>query len=171
MEEFSREEEYFTSAVLETMLLISTLSTVVEVRTTFRERREGRDPSSQETYKEARARLLQDESDLQEMLIRLQAGLVYTQHAEEERHAALVRRFDTLLTLRRIDRILQSIHQRLLSLYPDVSEALVEEVRIVQKGLRNLGDTDENVIGPDPLSSFIDRSFSLLLWMRKEISR
>lgn len=155
--------------MLETMLLLSTLSTAADVSYGVIERRAGRDPSAQEEPDVARAYLYRDVAELDDLLMRLRSGLVYTRYAVEDRHALLVRRFDMLLVVRRIDRILQSIHQRLLSLYPDVSAELVEEVREVHSTLRFQHETTDGDPSLDDLALLVERILDLGEWMRREL--
>lgn len=117
------------AALLRTMALLATLSTAAEVRHNVREHRAGRDPSAQEEQEVAAAYLLQAAKDVSELFIRLQHHISYEQQAEEANRVLWVRRFDRLMTVRRITRVLHIMHQRLLSLYPLVSEGVVEAGR------------------------------------------
>lgn len=159
----------FESAVLETMLLLSTLSTAADVRYGVHERRAGRDPSAQEDPEVARSYLTRDAIELDEMLMRLRSGLIYARYATEDGHTILVRRFDMLLVVHRIDRILQSIHQRLLSLYPDVSAELLEEVREVHSDLRLRLETTDGDPSLDELAVLVERALDFGEWMRREL--
>ena len=121
------------AAVWQAMVLFSTLSTATTLWQTARERRAGRDPSAQEQAAFVRKYLRRAAGELQALLMQLQAGLIQAEHAEDEGYiAALVRRYHDLLALRRVTHHLKTIHQRLLSLYPDVPEALVEEARLLR---------------------------------------
>ena len=116
------------AAVWQAMVLFSTLSTATSVWNAHRERRAGHDPSAQEEARFVRPYLKQAAGTLQAALMHLQASRLAA--AEESgRLAALVRRFDTLSALRRATYQLKTIHQRLLSLYPEVPDALVETAR------------------------------------------
>lgn len=156
------------SAVLRSMLLLSTLSTAAEVWYGARERRDGRDPSGQETSKAAAAWVRAERKELQEMLMRLRAGLVYARHHEAEAAEHLVRHFDALMTLARAARLLHRIHQRLLSLYPAVSEDLVEEVRILEGTCSHLVEADEEAF-EDALGSFIEQALVCSVHLQQEV--
>lgn len=139
-------------AVLRSMVLLSTLSTAAEVWYAAKERREGYDPVAQEEAAIVAPWLFAARRELQERTMRLRASLVYARYHEEDHTARLVRRFDDLMTLGRIGRLLHLMHQRLLSLYPDVSEALVEEVRLLEKTCSDLAGADDEdyytLLGP-----------------------
>ena len=101
--------------------------------------------------------LRQAQREMQEMLMRLQINLAHAEQTREDPVTVLVRRFDSLLTLGRLARLVQTIHQRLLSLYPDVRDDLIEEARHVQAEATALLDAEENVFAGD-LPPFLDRS-------------
>lgn len=127
------------------MLLLSTLSAAAEVWSTVEERRAGRDPSSQEDASVVEPFLRGASRELQEMTMRLRASLVYALSHEEEPEArmAAVRRFNDLMTLQRVGRVLHMVHQRLLSLYPAVTERLVEEARVLERRCEALLEVDQ----------------------------
>ncbi len=121
------------AAVWQAMVLFSTLSTATTVWHAARERRAGHDPSTQEASAFVQAYLRRAAGELQALLMQLQAALIQAEHAEDEGYiAALVRRYHDLMALRRVSHHLKLIHQRLLSLYPGVTEALVEEARLLR---------------------------------------
>lgn len=121
------------AAVWQAMVLFSTLSTATTLWQAARERRAGRDPSAQEQAAFVRTYLRRATGELQALLMQLQAGLIQAEHAEDEGYiAALVRRYHDLMALRRVTHHLKVIHQRLLSLYPEVADTLVEEARLVR---------------------------------------
>ncbi len=121
------------AAVWQAMVLFSTLSTAAEVWHAARERRAGRDPSGQEPATVVRPYLRAAAAELQALLMQLQAGRLHAERAGEGYVARLVRRYDALMALRRAERLLHVVHQRLLSLYPAVGEALVEEARLLHR--------------------------------------
>lgn len=154
-------------AVLRTMVLLATLSTAAEVRHAVRERRAGRDPSGQEAAADARAFLAQSVAELQEMLMGLQASLVYTTREHDEAPLpGLVRRFDDLMKLGRAARLLHLIHQRLLSLYPAVPEEVVEETRLVQLQAARLVEAGDDV-RPAAAETFLYRTLVLALRLER----
>ena len=65
------------------------------------------------------------------MIFRLRANLLSCSDGRNYYVIRLVRRFDNLLILQRISRRLHLVHQRLLSLYPEVDADLIEEARIL----------------------------------------
>jgi hypothetical protein len=114
---------------LHVMALLSTLRTASEVRHAMAERRAGRDPSGQEESQPARDYLWEELPTLRSLVSRLRVSLV----VERDERAAFVQAFEDRLTLARLARELHVVHQRLLSLYPDVPPSLVEEARLRQQ--------------------------------------
>ncbi len=161
------------AAVLQSMTLLATLQTAVDVWEAAKERRAGRDPSAQEPAGVTRPYLRAAARALQELHRQLHASYVLAERrasAEEEEGAltASVRRFDQLMKLGRAERLLQGMHQRLLSLYPDVSEALVEEARQVHAACEVLReDPAEDFLGE--LRAFLDRLAAFAERTRREL--
>ena len=89
------------------------------------------------------------------------------------RLADTVRRFDMLMKLHRTDRLLHGAHQRLMSLYPDVSEELVEEARRCRGELSPLRDAPRRSSREEPfeerLAFFLQRLLSFAAWMQREL--
>jgi len=79
-----------------------------------------------------------------------------------------VRHFDLLMKLRRSERLLHNMHQRLLSLYPDVSESLVEEARAVHGEVERLIEADEEDLLAN-LDTAAERAISFVVWARHEV--
>jgi len=156
-----------SAAVLQSMTLLATLSTAEEVRESMAERRAGRDPSAQAPADLAMARLHEAGESLMELLMQLVLGQV-PQLEDEEELAHAVRHFDLLMKLRRADRLVTTMHQHLLSLYPDVSEPLVEEARHVQGELELLVDPDAGSGTVPALSDVLERGISFVVWTRHE---
>lgn len=152
------------AALLRTMTLLATLSTAAEVRHHLEERRAGRDPSEQEEQTVAQVYLAQAAQDAEELFARLHHHISYEQHAEEGVKLTWVRRFDRLMTVRRITRLLHVMHQRLLSLYPLVSERLVEAGRhLEQQGAALVqGDAEDLLV-------FVTNGFAFLEGLRDEV--
>ncbi len=168
MHEAFEHEEPAEGAMLQTMALLSTLSTAAGVRRAMRERRAGRDPSGQEEARVARPSLYVARDELLGLLMRLQAGLVHSLHGDERHTAVLVRRFDELITLGRAALLLQEIHQRLLSLYPEVSEMIVEEVRALQTHCRRVEEAEDAAF-LEALGAFLESSFLFTTRMQREL--
>jgi len=159
-----------SAAVLESMTLLATLSTAEEVRASVAERRAGRDPSAQAPSDVAAARLEEARESLMELLMQLVLGRVPLERRAEGDLAHAVRQFDLLMKLRRAERLINTMHQHLLSLYPDVSEALVEEARHVHRlfrALQGVGavDAGETVGLPEAL----EQGLSFAVWTRHEV--
>lgn len=157
-----------SAAVLESMTLLATLSTAEEVRESMAERRAGRDPSAQAPADLAAARLHEAGETLMDLLMQLVLGQV-PQEDDEEELAHAVRHFDLLMKLRRAERLVTTMHQHLLSLYPEVSEALVEEARHVHGEIDDLLDTDSAADSPPALPDVLERGLSFVVWTRHEV--
>lgn len=157
-------------AVLESMTLLATLSTAAEVGQQVQARRAGRDPAAQEPPDVAAPELHAAARDVQDLLMQLMLGRVHLEHRDEAEMAAAVRHFDALMKLRRTSRHVHTMHQRLLSLYPDVSEELVEEARIVEQQAETLLDADVATF-VDRLDGFLERALGLVTWVRHEVRR
>ena len=158
MDPHSQDDDPAEAAVWQAMVLFSTLSTATEVWHAVRERRAGRDPSAQEEAVVVRPYLRRAAGELQALLMQLQAGLIQAERADEEGHiAALVRRYHDLMALHRVAQHLKVIHQRLLSLYPAVTEALVEEARLLY-GQSSVLPADEDAVFLARLGSFLHQA-------------
>ncbi len=144
------------AAVWQAMVLFSTLSTAADVWHAARERRAGRDPSGQEPAAVVRPYLQAAAGELQALLMQLQAGHLHAERADEGYIARLVRRYDALMALRRAERLLHVVHQRLLSLYPAVGEERLEEARLLQRQSAALLEADDEAFG-EQLGRFCHR--------------
>lgn len=139
MDALSQDDARAEAAVWQALVLYSTLSTAADVWQEASERRAGRDPSDQEAEAVVRPYLRQAAGTVQARLMHLHAARLRTQEAGPV--AALVRRYHALMALRRVVHEMRVIHRRLLSLYPAVTEQLVEEIRLlVGEGERLLDD-------------------------------
>jgi sulfite reductase beta subunit-like hemoprotein len=156
-----------SAAVLQSMTLLATLSTAEEVRESMAERRAGRDPSAQAPTDLATARLHEAGDTLMDLLMQLVLGQVPQE--DDEQLARAVRHFDLLMKLRRAERLVTTMHQHLLSLYPDVSEALVEEARHVHGEIDALLDVDSVAASPQALPDVLERGLSFVVWTRHEV--
>lgn len=156
------------AAVFQSMTLLATLSTAAEVREAMAERRAGRDPSAQEPHQVVVPYLRVATRELQALFMQLLLSHVNVRHDHDEALVLLVRHFDERMKWRRVVRLLQGVHQRLLSLYPDVSEALVEEARRVHRDAEALfdGEVDDFVARFGPL---LERGLSLAAWTEHEL--
>ena len=162
------DEQPDSAAVLESMTLLATLSTAATVRESVAERRAGYDPSAQEPAGRAAARLRTAGRTLMDVLMQLALSRVPLAQGDEDQLSHAVRHFDVFLKLRRAERLTQAMHQHLLSLYPDVSEELVEEARTTHDAIDRFLDTaPADTEGPD-LSDVLERGVSFVVWTRHE---
>ena len=155
-------------AVLQSMTLLATLSTAEDVRSSIDERRAGCDPSAQESQPIATSYLRSAADDLQALLMQLLLSHVNLRYDHDAELALAVRHFDERMKLRRIVRLLQGMHQRLLSLYPGVSEQLVEEARTVHRDAEALLDSDVEAF-VEELGPVLERGLSLAAWTEHEL--
>ena len=170
MSESDEGEGTAPAAVLESMTLLATLSTAEEVREGVEERRAGRDPAAQAPSEWAEARLHEAGETLMDLLMQLVLGRVPFEHADEEDLVHAVRHFDLLMKLRRAERLVKTMHQHLLSLYPDVSESLVEEARHLHRSLRALQEAGSvEADAPPALSEVLEQGISFVVWTRHEV--
>jgi hypothetical protein len=130
MADASRDREL---KLFDSMMLLSVLSTAADVGGAIDRRRAGQDPRAQEGSIYVRSYL----SDAVDRLDKGFIGLFIQQVGRFEHEA--VRHMDQLLLIRRLTRELHLVHQRLLSLYPRVSEEVIEEVRILERRCERLG--------------------------------
>lgn len=157
-----------SAAVLESMTLLATLSTAAEVSESMAARHAGRDPSAQAPVERAVTRLRTARSTLLDLLMQLALGRVPLEQ-EEDALPRAVRHFDLLMKLRRVERITQEMHQHLLSLYPDVSEALVEEARITRNEVAHFLDTAPSDPEGPHLADVLERAINFAVWVRHEL--
>lgn len=155
------------------MALLATLSTARDVGRSVAARRAGVDPAAQEPADVATPALRVAVRDLNEVLMQLLLGHMHVRHQDEDDLASAVRHFDLLMKLQRAGRLLHAIHQRLLSLYPDVSPELVEEARLAEAAFEQLRDADVEAVAPDAfavaLDAAIERGLGLVTWTRFEV--
>ena len=156
------------ASVLQSMTLLATLSTAETVRRSVDERRAGRDPTAQEPAPQAAHALRETGDEALDLLMQLMLGHMHIAHQDEQPIAVAVRHFDLLMKLRRVERLLHSMHQRLLSLYPDVSEALVEEARAAHDAVESLLDASEEELF-EHLDIVTEQGMSFVVWARHEV--
>jgi hypothetical protein len=191
-----------TDTTLPPMALLATLQTAWTVKGAIGERRAGRDPAAQQSADDARAYLAEAARELtrlhmQLLMAKVQAARPLPSASSQSdglppdglppdgkpgdenpeppargRRVAMVRQFDVLMKLRRTGRLLHSAHQRLMSLYPAVSEELVEEARRCRGELSTL-DAVDDASGEDrfgePLTLFLQRLLSFAAWLEREL--
>jgi len=103
-----------------------------------------------------------------DLLMQVVLGHMHLVEQDERPIAVAVRHFDLLMKLRRSERLLHNMHQRLLSLYPDVSESLVEEARAVHGEIERLIEADEEDLLAN-LDTAAERAISFVVWVRHEV--
>lgn len=157
------------AAVLESMTLLATLSTAADVSRSVAARRAGRDPAAQEATWVAAPELRRAGEDVQDLVMQLLLSHVNIEHDHESHLAAVVRHFDERMKLRRVARLLHTMHQRLLSLYPNVSEELVEEARVTLATAEHLLESDVAAFS-DELNAFLERALGFVTWTRHEVA-
>lgn len=156
------------TALLRSMVLLSTLHTAAEVWHDVAEHRAGRDPSGQETVDVARPFVIAARAELETLLMRLHSSLAYRLSHDEDAVPALVRRFDDALLLRRVGRLLHVMHQRMLSLYPLVPEDLVEAVRLLEAHQAQLAEADEEALD-DATMAFLNEGLRFATALRRTL--
>ena len=115
-------------------------------------RRAGHDPSQQELEADVRADLAVLRADLGAHIVRLRLRAVTGSPPGDA--AALAQAFEDRVLLDDTARTLALAHQKLLSLYPAVAEAVVEETRLMSMEAARCAVADE----PDrDLGRFADR--------------
>lgn len=114
------------------------------------DRRAGRDPSAQEAEAPVRLDLLGLREALAERVVRLR--LRVAAGAPEGRAAALAQAFEDRLLLDDVGAMLRRAHQKLLSLYPAVDDAVVEDARVLTAEAARRAVADDYAGG---LSAFV----------------
>lgn len=170
MSESTPSEQPDSAAVLESMTLLATLSTAATVRESVAERRAGYDPSAQEPAGRAAVRLRSAGRTLMDVLMQIALSRVPLEQRGEDQLSNAVRHFDLLLKMRRAERLSQAMHQHLLSLYPNVSEALVEEARTTHDAIDRFLETAPTDTDGPHLSDVLERGVSFVVWTRHEVS-
>ena len=109
------------------MTTLASLRAALRAGRAIADRRAGRDPSTQEAATPVRAWLTEAEEEMGTLEVRLHLRRVAALPDEEA--AALAQDFEDRLALADLAGLLRTAHQKLLSLYPAVPEALLEEAR------------------------------------------
>jgi hypothetical protein len=149
--------------LLHTVALLSTLRTAAHVHRQMAERRAGRDPSEQEQGAPARAYLREALQTLEPLLARLRFyAAVGAERGDEVQH------FEARLALLEAAREVHRVHQRLLSLYPDVSADLAEHARRIQSDFARLLEDDGDGFAA-ALAVATDDAFACLRSLREAL--
>ncbi|MEO0558028.1 MAG: hypothetical protein AAF170_07575 [Bacteroidota bacterium] len=122
------------------MALVAAARAALGAARSIVDRREGRDASEQEDERLARADLHSIASSIAELTVRLRLR-VMTGTPETEA-AELAQAFEDRLLLDDMSKRLRLAHQKLLSLYPEVSEVLAETTRQLAAEAARLSTAD-----------------------------
>lgn len=117
-----------SAAALSAMSLLAVVRAGLGAARQISNRRSGRDPSEQEPEAPVRADLTKLRAELAEYTVRIRLRAVVGE--PEAPVAALAQAFEDRLLLDDLARTSRRVHQKLLSLYPLVSEGVVEEARL-----------------------------------------
>ncbi|MFN3596990.1 MAG: hypothetical protein ACK41D_06940 [Rubricoccaceae bacterium] len=130
--------EYPSAGALHALALVATVRTALAATLGIAERRAGRDPAAQEPPWTAGTDLALGVGRVAGLALhlRLRAAAPPVGRAEATR---LAQAFEDQLALAELARELHRAHQKLLSLYPDVPEALVEQTRRLHGRAEALG--------------------------------
>lgn len=156
------ESNILEAALLRTMTLLASLNVASEITFGMRERKAGRDPSSEETEDVVLPVLREEITTLKAIVFQLQSSLALAEdthapHLSETPQAEPVQRFIDLVRVQKAGQILHGIHQRLLSLYPAIDEAVAEEARLLKSTCDTLKDV-EPVLFMASLAPFVNRA-------------
>ncbi len=153
---------------LRTLTMLATLTAASEVRHGIRERRAGRDPSMQEASGVVIPFLLEAGEELGTLLLQIRSGLVISVVEGDDVVVAPTRHMLIVLRFNHVTRLLQRVHQRLMSLYPRVDEDLVEEARQLHARSQTMLD-DELEAGYEELVVWIDRLLDFTVRMERTV--
>ncbi len=153
-----------SSSTWSAIALLATLSTASWLQKSIQERRAGRDPAALEPVEEARAFLERTLPELGNLFYQLLTHAIYKEEAAitPEVHA-----FERMMHILRVRRLLHRVHQRLLSLYPIVSEGVIESVRKLELEAEHLieGDSQEEM----GYISLAEQGLQLLRELQKQL--
>ncbi len=162
------DEDLLDLSLFRIMTLIASVNAAMNVKQSVLDRRAGQDPTDQEDDHVVRPFLLSAQDEMRGILVHLRASLIFSQHEEGQAIERNVRRFSDLTRLHKLSHTLHRVHQRLLSLFPQISEELIEEARILHARSQELIEVEDINFVPD-VTSFIDRALPFCEWLRGEI--
>ena len=162
------DSSFLESSLFRIMTLLATLTTAADVKHGIEERKAGRDPSDQEDERVVWPYLRTGEEELRTTLVQLRASFLFAQADQEGLMAVSVRRFSDLTRFHLLCGLLQRIHQRLLSLYPLISEELAEEARVLHVQSLSIADIEEAEYYRTA-SQFVNRALLFCDWLLGEI--
>lgn len=143
------------------MTLLATLRAAAEVKLSISERKAGHDPSAQESNAVASAYLEEAGGEIRTALLQLRTSIVIAQQEPHDAVSTSIRRFNDLNQIHRLSHLLHRTHQRLLSLYPLISEDLAEEARIVAFQCDALAEVEETGYF-DEIETFIEQALHFM---------
>ena len=149
-----------SSRAFHALALVAAARTAAHAAQQVADRRAGRDASEQQDAAPAREGLAEAVQDLALLLLRLRVRLAT--EAPRDETAALVQAFEGRLVLGDVARAARRAHQTLLSLYPGVSESLIE-------GTRRLATAAE-ASEPDDASAVAALSADLATWLNRVVA-
>lgn len=151
---------------LDAMTLFATLKTATEVERRRRERAAGHNPSEQEPLDFVLAYLEEARMHLAEGYGLLRSSAVLSKVWAEEREATeadesftqehMIQHFQELVWVQEMAQTLQTVHQRLMSLFPHVSAWRVEQTRLLAKMAETLPSLSPHAY-PAARNAFLDR--------------
>jgi hypothetical protein len=151
---------------LDAVVLFSTLAAAGEVWRSRASRLRGIDPAGLESLASAGPAIREDVMLAEFLLHRLRASEAYRSESGETELVADVRAFDAWLTIQKLGEATHRIHQRLLSLYPSVSEGLVERARIAHTCWRHLSEEGGSPVDSAALQHAADETAALTIAVR-----
>ena len=128
------------SAAFHAVALVAAARSALQTARRIGDRRAGRDASAQEPEPTVREDLEGLRVELGAHVVRLRLRVVAG--VPEGRAAALAQAFEDRTLLDDLGSALATVHQKLLSLYPAVSEGLVEETRLLAAEARRRSVAD-----------------------------
>ncbi len=129
------------SAAFHAVALVAAARTALQAARRIGERRAGRDASEQEPEPTVRGDLGELHAEVGALLVRLRLRVVAG--VPDGEAAALAQAFEDRLLLDDLGAALSVAHQKLLSLYPAVDEAAVEDARVLAGEARRRSVADD----------------------------
>lgn len=118
------------ASLVQAFALLATASAAARVVRALHDRRDGCDPSDLTPPARARTAIAADARELRELLYPLYVSFVAGADQDDGSDVArLTRQFDLLQRFSQAVALLHRVHQHLMSLFPEVSEDVVEEAR------------------------------------------
>ncbi len=156
----------FEAALLRTMTLLASLNVASELAFGIRERKAGRDPSTDEQEEVLMPVLREELESLNLLFFQLQSSLALSAQNPDADPAdgnhtlqatEPVLRFIDLVRLQKSSLALHRVHQRLLSLYPAIDEEMAEEARQLKNRCEVLSDAEPDQFSP-MLAAFLNEA-------------